>query len=663
MAVPSADHSLPLSIPLSSNFIQPGIPSRNVHFDLAAPARVPSPTASSFPSLDAGIADADLHALEGWLLFQCNPVTPSSACAPTAANHVKNLCALLEDGKMTVHRGQVADSNIAIEPLSPSIREKLSAGLQILYKEAQELYGLQGTSNGKKYDRASVLTLPSAPVLEFLFRACLGCCQPYYPFMHTATLKTNERMEGRNTILPYIMLLLMLSVGAMAAGTGENYPKIAHGLVEICRVSLRNLIERDIKVALDHEVSQCALLNLIASVWNGDKWQMDMHLKADHHDHRDAQVARLESAHDIAHSWEIWKEQERANRTTHSWLILDHEVCLFQDIPTTSLLSSTSLNTPILSSDDAWNAQSTKDWIEEIPSSLGRISIPPSLNDWIKWFSETNDVSTTTHISPVTLRLLLCHLQNKVIQLRADMDQSQGPGPNDTNPQSMPNALLSVPLQRVQELLQKWYNLAKTQNPDNPSSATTSNMILYHLIMLNTIVSFPKIEQLARSSPENDPGSKSPRFPHLKHPHHLENTREVYFHCGQVLRHVRYIPEPSRPLWWAGSVYRIALISWANSMTCAEDDAQHNRGDMDTQTTLLLDALPPDHISVVAYLDHQDGIPAFSGLNGVAVPLGNSLGVIRYCARFLDANIKTKLVLGIQRKLLTMARRWESQTP
>ncbi|KAJ5187711.1 hypothetical protein N7449_010705 [Penicillium cf. viridicatum] len=335
----------------------------------------------------------------------------------------------------------------------------------------------------------------------------------------------------------------------------------------------------------------------------------------------------------------------------------DLDIRLFRDIPTTSFLSSTSFNTPIPSSDATWNAQSISQWIEGMPSSSGNISIPPSLDDWIRWFSETNDVSSTAHISPITLRLLLCHLQNQVIHLRANIDKSQGPGQTYRNPQHMSIVLISVQMQSVQESLRKWYDLAKTQRPsEKVCPATASNMMLYHLIMLNAIVSFPKIEHLARSSTENDTGSKSPRFHGFKQPHNLENTREIYFHCGQVLRHVRSIPEPTRPPW-------SAIIAWANSMVCTDVGDVHHGGDIDTQATLFLDALPPDHASVVAYLNHQGGIPVFSGSNSVMVPLGNSVWVIHYCAHFLNTNMKAKVTLEIHRKLLAMTQRWESETP
>lgn len=131
------------------------------------------------------------------------------------------------------------------------------------------------------YAGGSILVLPPPSVLEILLRSYLCCCEPYYPFIPIASLNINERMKGRNTILPSMLLLLMFAAGAMAAGASETYSKIAHGLVEICRISLRNLIEKNIKLASDHEVSQCALLNLIVSAWSGDKWQMDVSLPSD----------------------------------------------------------------------------------------------------------------------------------------------------------------------------------------------------------------------------------------------------------------------------------------------------------------------------------------------------------------------------------------------
>lgn len=347
------------------------------------------------------------------------------------------------------------------------------------------------------------------------------------------------------------------------------------------------------------------------------------------------------------------------NRTTYSWLILDHETCLFQDMPSTSFLSIANLNTPIPSPDATWNAPSAKHWMQDtLPSpGLYSASIPPSVNEWVGCFLETNDVSKMTHVSPITLRLLLCHLQNQVIQLRSSIDVILSRGQPHKGPRHTSIALLSLQVQEAQELLQKWYDLAKTLGPSEAAStAAAANMILYHLIVLNTMVSFPEIERLARGS-KDDPRSKSPSPSRSERAYHLENTREIYFHCGQVLRHIRSIPEPARPPWWAGATYRVALIAWANGTGSADV----NGGELGAQGTLPLDVLPAEHTSIVAYLNRQGGIPVFSDSTGSTISLGDSVGVLRHCARSLDTGIKTKFTHGIQRKLLTMANRWEGR--
>jgi hypothetical protein len=265
--MPSWNHALPVS---------PGTLARATNDDGDYAMDDCLPPASLFPSLDGSIPNHDqLHTLEGWPLFQCNPIMPSSACAPTAANHIKNLGCLLRGGNIPIQQCPVADSHTVVESLLTSTREKLIAALQWLCTEAQELYGLRGQDNGiRGFAEPSIVVLPPPPVLDSLLRAYLTSYEPYYPFIPTVSL--NERMEGRNTILPSMQLFLMLAGGGMTAGAGETCVQLAHGLLEICRISLRNLIEQNAILALDHEVSQCALLNILVSAWSGDKSQMNV---------------------------------------------------------------------------------------------------------------------------------------------------------------------------------------------------------------------------------------------------------------------------------------------------------------------------------------------------------------------------------------------------
>lgn len=415
---------------------------------------------------------------------------------------------------------------------------------------------------------------------------------------------------------------------------------------------------------------------------------------------RETQLARLKSAEDATQCCKVWEENERKNRwlliyepltttlvladtdcrITYSWLILDHEICLSQDIPPTSYLSITNLDVPIPSGDITSGLKSTKRWMQGISHSSDHITladqhdapIPPPLNEYVRYFRETNDVRDIRHVSPTSLRLLLCYLQNTVAHLRCSVDRipipSKGERHRAVGQTSL--VLLSVQFQETQELLNKWYTLARTHfmssstddcspgsspslsMPDSDSRASSANMILYHLVMLNTMVSFPEIERMARI----EPGSRiaKPGPAPWKHPYHLENTRDIYVQCGQVLRLVRSTPEPSRPVWWAGAVYRVALVAWANSLDNTADTKSQTQGE-----TVILDDLSPDHPSILAYLDHQSELlPMFSDPSGALVSLHVPVDIIHHCARVLDSDMQTKFTMGIQQKMLNMAQRW-----
>lgn len=348
-------------------------------------------------------------------------------------------------------------------------------------------------------------------------------------------------------------------------------------------------------------------------------------------------------------------------RATYFWLILDYEICLFHDIPSTSCLSVVNLDKPIPSPDATLTSPSAKHWVQNVLSRARHdVNIPPSLREWVGCFTDTNDISTITHVSPTTLRILLCHLMDQVLQLRSRIDGMSTRSQNHKSSQHTSTVFLSVQVHEAQELLQKWFDLARARCPGD-TAANCANMTLYHIVTLNTMVSVPKLERLARRGREATPSAGPSRPSRAGRAYHLdqEDAREIYFHCGQVLRNIRLIPEPARPPWWAGAVYRVALIAWANSMSHAEMASPQNGWDMEAPDPLLLDALTARDASIVAYLNHQGGSPVFSDANGAIVSLADPVRILLHCARFLNSTVKTKFTCGIQQKLTAMAQRWE----
>jgi hypothetical protein len=68
---------------------------------------------------------------------------------------------------------------------------------------------------------------------------------------------------------------LMLASGAISTPTVEaRY--LASGMTEACRISLFDLIEKDVFQARDPVVLQSALHFTTLAAWSGDKWHMDV---------------------------------------------------------------------------------------------------------------------------------------------------------------------------------------------------------------------------------------------------------------------------------------------------------------------------------------------------------------------------------------------------
>jgi len=334
----------------------------------------------------------------------------------------------------------------------------------------------------------------------------------------------------------------------------------------------------------------------------------------------------------------------------YSWVVLDQEMCLFQDSPSTLFASVTDLNAPVPSPDASWRATSAKQWTEELAQTG---SFPPSLKDYVRRFRETENVNHLTDLTPTILRLLLCHLQNLVGQVRISIANISTGGKYFKAVRHTSMVLVSVHLDEARDLLQKWYALAKQNTTDEGSPTTCAAMVLYHLIVLNTLVSFPEVERLAR----DDDFVQSSRW---KRPHHFEDAQHIFFHCGQILRIIRSIPEHTRPSWWAGAVYRVALVAWANSMSCSETDFPTS--DVGKKTPILiLDALTPEHPLIEGYLNKQEGTPLFSEPNGVTVSLEVPGMILVHCAKFLGLDPQTRFLKGIRQKFLNMAERWEDR--
>lgn len=216
-----------------------------------------------------------------WPLARCNPLVFSSSCPRTAIVHLESLeqNSKLENPwkSLELHLDQMLldqDCKISIEPLGSGTRDKMLAITQSFLYKALDIHrnGVNGWSNNSP-TTFNYLVLPPSNVLESFLKSYVRSLSCYYTLIAGGTVDPNELM--RNTQASTLLVLLMIAQGATAIPTAEARYLIA-GLTETCRISLFDIIEKDVELSADPTVLRCALLFTILGAWSGDKWHMDI---------------------------------------------------------------------------------------------------------------------------------------------------------------------------------------------------------------------------------------------------------------------------------------------------------------------------------------------------------------------------------------------------
>ena len=342
----------------------------------------------------------------------------------------------------------------------------------------------------------------------------------------------------------------------------------------------------------------------------------------------------------------------RRFRLVYSWVVVDLELSLFHDTP--PKLSITDLNAALPDLEVLWGAKSPEQWTRSFEAVYSSPSFsvhrnPPSLNNVFRRFMNRDSHVLKFNFSPTQLRLLLHPLQALVCHLHQCLGCFFDSG-NDRQAQR-----LMTQLEEVHSLLQQWYTMCSRciQNSSVFDPATCAGLVNYHLISLNTITYFPDIERLARGELQQDTFQQT----FWARVRCVEEAPQIWFHCGQVIRLVRAMPEANKPPWWAGALYRVALVMWATSITTAH--GQSNSVSMSAvvartfpDDTFAIDGLSPEDTSITRYLRYREGVPMLSKQNGSMVSLGVPGNALRHCLEVLeedDANMR--LTDGIKSRL------------
>lgn len=231
--------------------------------------------------------EAVIAAREAWPCFRCNPSIRTVSCPKTAKLYLEGLEQTLKnqdtwsswDTRPDDH-DRATGEEVVTESFVGCTRDKLLAITQTFLHKALEIHRARPVGSPESLsisdlDCAQFVILPPPEVLEYFLRAYVCRFEPYYGFVSGGVLKPNEIMQLSNGKASSLLLLLMVAQGSMATSTVEaRY--LTSGLTEACRISLFDIIERDIALSSDPIVLRCALLLTTLAAWSGDKWHMDV---------------------------------------------------------------------------------------------------------------------------------------------------------------------------------------------------------------------------------------------------------------------------------------------------------------------------------------------------------------------------------------------------
>ncbi|ORY06005.1 transcription factor Cmr1 [Clohesyomyces aquaticus] len=683
-----------MSPPQGFGPVQTPLQTPRMHDNSFSDLEMGSSAAMFYPShrqssiADAGIPDLGgiIAAQDGWNVFRCTPTIPSTSCPRTAKMNLEHLEKSLKN-----HEGwsnwrpswDEADfqhgEHVAVISLHESTRDKLLAITQSFLHKALDIHrdsmssspSNSGESPGS--NASNFILLPPAAVLDYFLRSYANSFERYFPTSPAGVLDANDLMRNCNDKASSLLILMMIAQGAMVIPSIEAR-WLTGGLTEACRISLFDLIEKNIILAGDPVVLRAALLFTVQAAWSGDKWQMDiamgqrgMYFSMLRHSgileprHMSTPHMHVNGNTTTETLWRDWVQQESRSRLVYSWVMVDQDLSLFHDAA--PLFSVTEFKAPMPDADSLWEAKSASEWTERFNqvheysnaySSVGSGARPMSLKDLFCHFLDDEIISQNMPLTPMHLRLLLHPLQTMVCQYSQLLCCFSESTSSRQKARVVTEASTRVRLEEVQALLQRWYVLAERYMKSNPNPLCPmmqANLVMWHLISLNAVTNFPEIERFARR--EGVDGSYGQI--HWIHKKCISDVQEAIYHAGQILRIIRSMPRGVRPPWWPGAIYRVALVLWLDSIY-NEATTTSNQHFQPSRFDVSIDSLPTDHPLIVRYTGRREGVPVLTKRDGSVVHLNNGFHVLSHCTDVIDEGVATRFSDGIRSKLERLAR-------
>ncbi|TPX15731.1 uncharacterized protein E0L32_000065 [Thyridium curvatum] len=633
---------------------------------------------------------AVIAAEAAWPMARCSQPMYSGRCPRTAIVHLEALeSKSREEGTWTALQSYLnraaldGDSNALpqVKPLSANSREQMLAITQSFLHKALEIhrggFSMYAKTNLMQHGRFpfNFIVLPPSNIVEYFLGSYVRSLTVYFSLVQCHIIDPNEMLY--NTQASTLLVLLMIAQGAAAVPMAEAR-FLSGGLIETCRISLFDIIERDVELSADPIVLRCALLFTLLGAWSGDAWLMNiamgqrgMYLSMLKHagmlDQQPSMIPTLSTATSPSLQWRSWLQRESRNRLVYNFVMIDQELSLFHDC--SPILSIAELQCPLPGPEALWQSPDAESWYTSAqhlygctanvnPQLLSSNSLTPSLYDIFQDFLHDNLTQRRYNFSPQHLRLLLHPLQSLLFHLRQVLSCfSDVYGVRRSPTRTICKTSTATRLDEVQELLEKWYELCMELHASNPEcEVTRCNLVLYHLVSLNRVAHFPEIERLARREAfDGTPWELS-----LRHKRCISHREEAIFHCGQVIRLIEAMPVDRRPPWWAAALYRATLILWTDSLVRADPSFKGAANSGNGPGMIIINRVLPEDPNGIPYMwGEYPSTIVLSCRDGSTVSLDRPTEVLAFGVDILKQSASTRFVDGLKRKLVALAETWE----
>lgn len=227
--------------------------------------------------------DPVIAAEPAWPLARCNPPIFSGACPQTAITHLENLERSKDEliwAPLERYLEQIEwdESDLgSVIPMTARSRDRMLAITQSFLHKALDIHR-RGINDLPRAGHPSpgafnFIVLPPTKILDFFLRNFVRSMSHHFSLTVSSCVDPNNLVI--NDQASTLLILLMVAQGATTVPRSEAQD-LAAGLTETCRLSLFDLIEKDVGLSANPVVLRCALLFTILGTWSGDKWLMDI---------------------------------------------------------------------------------------------------------------------------------------------------------------------------------------------------------------------------------------------------------------------------------------------------------------------------------------------------------------------------------------------------